>query len=205
MKIIKTILTTASLIILSGCATSNINENKEVKAEIYLIHTSMKAYEVITEEDRRDWKESLTIEEIIKELPVDSNATLIYKTEISSNWGKVAEKEEYDFITNTWEIKNKENLKAAMDNEKFKNSSFMFKIKPLYFTDGRAVAEMRYNMKFLTAIESYEEDGKKVYYPIEESFQDSKSIGFLPNKYYVFSTIPLKDKSSFIIIYKLKN
>lgn len=205
MKIIKTILTTASLIILSGCATSNINKNKEVKAEIYLIHTSMKAYEVITEEDRRDWKESLTIEEIIKELPVDSNATLIYKTEISSNWGKVAEKEEYDFITNTWEIKNKENMKAAMDKEKFKNSSFMFKIKPLYFTDGRAVAEMRYNMKFLTAIESYEEDGKKVYYPIEESFQDSKSIGFLPNKYYVFSTIPLKDKSSFIIIYKLKN
>lgn len=205
MKTIKKILIITSLIILSGCVTSNINEKKEVKADVYLLHSSMKAYEVITEDDRRDWKENLTIDDIIKEFPKDSNTTLIYKTEISSDWGKVAEKEEYDFINNTWLIKNKENIKLAMDNEKFKNSSFKFKLKPLYFTDGRAVAEMRYNMKFLTAIENYEINGKKIYYPVEESFQDSKSIGFLPNKYYVFSTIPLKDKTSFILIYKLEN
>lgn len=194
----------ASLLILSGCAVNNINEKKEVTAEIYLIHSKMKSYEVITEDERRDWSEKLNIEDIIKKFP-DDTARLIYKTEISSEWGQSVEKEEYDFVDNSWAIKNKEDYKYYVGDEEYKTSSFNFRFKPLYFSDGRAVAEMRYNMKFITSIENYEKNGVKVYYPLEEYFQDSKSIGFLPNKYYVFSTIPLKDKSSFILIYKLKN
>lgn len=204
MKKLKTIFIAASLFIMSGCSVNSVNEDKAVNAEIYLIHSKMKSYDVIPEENKRIWGERSTIDDIIKSFPDDS-AYLVYKTEVSSNWGKLVEKEEYDFINNTWKIKNKEHLEKAMSNKNFKKSSFKFKLKPLYFSDGRAVAEMRYDMKFVTSINSYKKDNETVYYPLVESFQDSKSIEFYPNKYYVFSTIPLKDKSSFILIYKLKN
>lgn len=201
----KKIILLASFLFLGACAGNKVNETKPVTAEIYLLHSKMKSYEVIGQEDRRLWDENLTIEDIIKELPKDSKASLIYKTTISSNWGEVTEKEDYNFLDEKWEIKNKDKKHLLIEDIKF--SSFGFKMKPIYFSDGRAVAEMRFNMKFLVEIIEYEsKDGlTKGYQPVLEIFQDSKSIEFLPNKYYVFSTIPLKDKSSFILIYKLKN
>lgn len=199
----KKLLLLTSFLFLGACAGNKINEDKPVTAEIYLIHSKMKAYEVIGFEDRRDWSEDMTIEEIINELPQKSESKLIYKTSLSTSWDLMTEKEEYNFIDDKWDIKNKEKLKECKTD--IRTSSFKFKFKPLYFSDGRSVSEMRFNMKFLTEINSYEKNNEVVYYPKYESFQDSKSINFLPNKYYVFSTIPLKDKTSFIVIYKLKN
>lgn len=199
----KKLLLLTSFLFLGACAGNKINEDKPVTAEIYLIHSKMKAYEVIGFEDRRDWSEDMTIEEIINELPQKSESKLIYKTSLSTSWDLMTEKEEYNFIDDKWDIKNKEKLKECKTD--IRTSYFKFKLKPLYFSDGRSVSEMRFNMKFLTEINSYEKNNEVVYYPKYESFQDSKSINFLPNKYYVFSTIPLKDKTSFIVIYKLKN
>lgn len=202
----KVFLILASVLLLSGCVSNNVKEDKPVKTELYLIHSTMKSYEVIKEEDRRDWAPNLTIEDIIAKLPKESNAKLIYKTEVESNWNDFTEIENYNFVSDSWEIENKSDINKVLNNKPY-DSSFKFKIKPLFFSDGRTVAEMRYSIKFLTKIENYldESTNNIVYSPIYEVIQYSKSINFLPGRYYVFAVMPLKDKSSLILIYKLEN
>lgn len=202
----KVFLILASVLLLSGCVSNNVKEDKPVKTELYLIHSTMKSYEVIKEEDRRDWAPTLTIEDIIAKLPKESNAKLIYKTEVESNWNDFTEIENYNFVSDSWEIENKSDINKVLNNKPY-DSSFKFKIKPLFFSDGRTVAEMRYSIKFLTKIENYldESTNNIVYSPIYEVIQYSKSINFLPGRYYVFAVMPLKDKSSLILIYKLEN
>ncbi len=202
----KVFLILASVLLLSGCVSNNVKEDKPVKTELYLIHSTMKSYEVIKEEDRRDWAPTLTIEDIIAKLPKESNAKLIYKTEVESNWNEFTEIENYNFVSDSWEIENKSDINKVLNNKPY-DSSFKFKIKPLFFSDGRTVAEMRYSIKFLTKIENYldESTNNIVYSPIYEVIQYSKSINFLPGRYYVFAVMPLKDKSSLILIYKLEN
>lgn len=202
----KVFLILASVFFINGCSSNNIREDKPVKTELYLIHSTMKSYEVIKEEDRRDWSPNLKIEDIIAELPKESNAQLIYKTEVESNWNDFTEVENFNFVSDAWEIKNKADIVKVLNN-KPQDSSFKFKIKPLFFSDGRTIAEMRYSIKFLTSIENYvdEASGNKIYYPIYEVIQYSKSINFLPGRYYVFAVMPLKDKTSLILVYKLEN
>ena len=87
----------------------------------------MKSYEVIKEEDRRDWSPNLKIEDIIAELPKESNAQLIYKTEVESNWNDFTEVENFNFVSDAWEIKNKADIVKVLNN-KPQDSSFKFKI-----------------------------------------------------------------------------
>ncbi len=202
----KKIIVTSLLMIftiISGCQTVEIKEDKEVSAEIYLVHSKLKSYETFSDNSRRDWPSYYTIEEVLNEFPNGSKPEIIHHTKIESNWGKFASIEEYNFLDATkWDIKNREWINKV-EEQPVRTSEFSFKMTPKHFEDGSIYAEMVLSMEFLRTIEKVE--GKEVYYPINDIFKAAKAIQFIPNKFYVFEARSLENKSSLIIIYKLKN
>jgi hypothetical protein len=200
----KKLILLTSFLLLGACAGNKVIENKPVNVELHIVHVDMKSYDVMGTESKKLWSEDMEFAEIIKELPNEGKPKLVYSTEISSNWDQFAEIEYYNFTDEKWKIKNKEKISSLPQS--VRNSTFKFGMTPLNLKDVRVVIEMRYKMDFLTEIlELKDSNGIVNIVPITETFQDSKSIEFLTNRYQVFSTMQLKDKTSLILFYKIKN
>lgn len=196
-----TLLTITTLI--TGCQSLEIKEDKSVTAELYLIHSKLKAYETFPDNARRDWPDYYKIEDVLKEFPEKADPHIIHHTKLETNWGKYASIEEYNFLdASKWDIKNRENM-SKVNEKPLITSSFKFQMTPKHFEDGSIYSEMMYSMEFLKSIEKVED--KEVYYPMTDLFKSAKAIQFVPDRFYVFEARALENQSSLILIYKLKN
>lgn len=189
---------------LTGCSTIKVNEDKPVVADIYIVHSKLKSYETFPDSRRRIWNEGATIDDVIESFPEGSNPTIIHKTTATTQWDKLVEIKETNFLNaDSWDIKNKEWLNKVTDANPVITSLFKFKMTPKHLEDGRNVALMTYTLEFLREVAKAE--NKELYYTNTDLFKDAKEVQFLTDRYYVFGALSLKNKESLILIYKLTN
>lgn len=190
----------AAAILISGCSTNKINEDETVKAELYMIHSKLKSYETFSVDSRRDWPKSYAFEDVLKDLPKGSEPTIIYKGELQSNWNKFSAKEEFNSITWTpYDVKVFDKIEGKKPNI----TEFKIDITPKYYPDGRTVLSMKYVVQLLEDAR-YDEKNKE-YYPVYEFFKEAKILSIERNKFYVASTMSLKNKESIIFVYRITN
>lgn len=191
--------------LLSGCQSNKANLDNPVVADIYIIHGKLTTYDTFTDNKRREWPVDYTIEQVLDDLTEGSSPTIIYQTEVQTEWNKTVKFEDINFLeTANWPIKNREWMNKVDTSKGLLNTSlFKFKMTPKNTEDGRLAAEMTFTMEFLQGIDKVE--GKDVYYTNTDRFSDSKDIFFVKGQYYVFSAMALKNKESLIFIYKLNN
>lgn len=202
MKKILTAILISSISLLSACQGIKIHEDKPVVAEIYLVHSKLKAYETFPDNVSRDWPSDYSIEQVLETFPEGAEPHIVHHTKLSTNWGKFGSVEEVNFLDATkWDVNNREWIPKV--KEKLVTSSFKFQMTPRHYEDGSLFAEMMYTMEFLRGIEKVED--KDIYYPRTDLIKTAKAIQFIPNKFYVFEANALENKSSLIVLYKLKN
>jgi hypothetical protein len=191
--------------LLSGCQSNKANLDHPVVADLYIVHGKFTNYDTFTDEKRREWPADYTIEQVLEDLTKGSEPTIIYQTEVQTEWNKTVKFEDVNFLeTANWPIKNREWMsKVATTEGQVNTSLFKFKMTPKNTEDGRLAAEMTFTMEFLQGIDKVED--KDVYYTNTDRFSDAKDIFFVKGQYYVFSAMALKNKESLIFIYKLKN
>jgi len=191
--------------LLSGCQSNKANLDHPVVADLYIVHGKLTNYNTFTDEKRREWPADYTIQQVLDDLTKGSEPTIIYQTEVQTEWNKTVKFEDVNFLeTANWPIKNREWMSKVSTTEGQVNTSlFKFKMTPKNTEDGRLAAEMTFTMEFLQGIDKVE--NKEVYYTNTDRFSDAKDIFFVKGQYYVFSAMALKNKESLIFIYKLKN
>lgn len=191
--------------LLSGCQSNKANLDDPVVADLYIVHGKLTTYDTFTDEKRREWPADYTIEQVLEDLNKGSEPTIIYQTEVQTDWNKTVSFEDVNFLeTANWPIKNKEWMnKIANPDGSINTSIFKFKMTPKNTADGLLQAQMVFTMEFLQGIDKV--DGKDLYYTNTDRFSDAKTIYFVKGQYYVFSAMALKNKESLIFIYKLKN
>lgn len=191
--------------LLSGCQSNKANLDHPVVADLYIVHGKLTNYNTFTDEKRREWPADYTIQQVLDDLTKGSEPTIIYQTEVQTEWNKTVKFEDVNFLeTANWPIKNREWMSKVTTTEGQVNTSlFKFKMTPKNTEDGRLAAEMTFTMEFLQGIDKVE--NKEVYYTNTDRFSDAKDIFFVKGQYYVFSAMALKNKESLIFIYKLKN
>lgn len=191
--------------LLSGCQSNKANLDHPVVADLYIVHGKLTNYDTFTDEKRREWPADYTIQQVLDDLTKGSEPTIIYQTEVQTEWNKTVKFEDVNFLeTANWPIKNREWMSKVSTTEGQVNTSlFKFKMTPKNTEDGRLAAEMTFTMEFLQGIDKVE--NKEVYYTNTDRFSDAKDIFFVKGQYYVFSAMALKNKESLIFIYKLKN
>lgn len=191
--------------LLGGCQSNKANLDDPVVADLYIVHGKLTNYDTFTDDKRREWPADYTIEQVLEDLTKGSEPTIIYQTEVQTDWNKTVKFEDVNFLeTANWPIKNREWMnKVAQPDGTVNASLFKFKMTPKNTEDGRLAAEMTFTMEFLQGIDKVE--GKDVYYTNTDRFSDAKDIFFIKGQYYVFSAMALKNKESLIFIYKLNN
>lgn len=191
--------------LLGGCQSNKANLDDPVVADLYIVHGKLTNYNTFTDDKRREWPADYTIEQVLEDLTKGSDPTIIYQTEVQTDWNKTVHFEDVNFLeTANWPIKNREWMnKVAQPDGTVNTSLFKFKMTPKNTEDGRLAAEMTFTMEFLQGIDKVE--GKDVYYTNTDRFSDAKDIFFIKGQYYVFSAMALKNKESLIFIYKLNN
>lgn len=189
-----------AFILISGCSTNKINTDESVNAELYMIHSKLKSYETFSVDSRRDWPKSYTFEDVLKDLPAGTEATIVYKGDLQSNWNKFSSKEEFNTIN--W-IPYDVTVLDKIEEKKPNITEFKIDMTPKHYPDGRTTLSMKYVIQLLKDAR-YDEKNKE-YYPVYEFFKESKIIAIEKNKFYVASTMSLKNKESIILIYRITN
>lgn len=189
--------------LLSGCGSVKVNEDKPVKAELYIIHSKLTSYNTFPDSTRRIWSEKETIDDVLKTFPEGANPVIIHKTSLQTSWGKKETLIEKDFLDATkWDIKNMEWISKVTEQPVI-TSKFIFNLTPKHLEDGRNIALMSYTLEFLREIEKAE--SKELYFANTDLFRDAKESLFLTDHFYVFGALALKNKESLILVYKITN
>ena len=187
------------VLLLSGCNTNKVVEDKPVSVELYLIHSKLTSYNNFPIDARRDWIEDVTLDNILQELPNGAEPEVIYETTLQTNWDQKTVKEEYNRVS--WNLYNKEYVNK-IDGLKPNISQFKFEFTPTLQT-ARNLLKMNFTLDLLKEAK-YAELAKE-YYPIYNTFRDSKVYYFTKNKFHVLSVMALDNKESLILLYKIKN
>lgn len=195
---IKNIIALAGLFLLTACS-SPVRENKAVYVDFYIYHSQLKSYENFSLNDPKDYPNNYSINDVVKKFPVGSHVSLVSQKTKETIWNMpihVVEKNNMNIRQYTQETLNKIDKNSDL-------SSFELVFTPLFNKDNSSYVDLKYTINLLKS-HQYNE-ATKSYEAVYETIKESKNIEVKPNKFYIEASLPLEDKTSLIILYKLRN